>query len=136
MGQFSVMTMVGGVALFIYGMGLARDGLQLVAGDKLRVILHSLSKNRFMAIFVGFAATAIAQSSTATTVMLEGFADAGLIALEPAMGFILGAGIGTTVAVQLISMRLTDYALWLVIAGVLVQRFSGKKRRQHSGYTD
>lgn len=133
MQQFSVMTMLGGLCLFLFGMSLAKEGLQLVAGDKLRTILHSLTDNRFMAVGVGALATAIIQSSTATTVMLEGFAAAGLLTLEQAMGVILGADIGTTVTVQLISLRITDYALWLVIAGVLVTRFGGAKKTKYVG---
>src|SRR4051812_44257316 len=133
MQQFSFMTMLGGLCLFLFGMNLAKEGLQLVAGDKLRTILHSLTDNKLLAIGIGALATAIIQSSTAVTVMLEGFASSGLLTLTQAMGVILGADIGTTVTVQLISLRVTDYALWLVIAGVLIHRFSAKKRSKYVG---
>ncbi len=133
MPHFSLMTMLGGVCLFLFGMGLARDGLQLVAGDRLRTILHSLTERRAMAIGVGALVTAIIQSSTATTVMLVGFASAGLISLTQAMGVLLGADIGTTVTVQLISLHVTDYALWLVIAGFGVSRWGWTKQARYVG---
>ncbi|HVO32007.1 MAG TPA: Na/Pi cotransporter family protein [bacterium] len=127
------MTMVGGLCLFLFGMNLAKEGLQLVAGDRLRTILHSLTERRLMAVGVGAMATAIIQSSTATTVMLVGFASAGLITLTQAMGILLGADIGTTVTVQLISLHVTDYALWLVILGFVVGRVGASKKRIYVG---
>lgn len=127
------MTMLGGLCLFLFGMNLAKEGLQLVAGEKLRSILHSLTERRLMAVGVGALATAIIQSSTAATVMLVGFASAGLITLTQAMGILLGADVGTTVTVQLISLHVTDYALWLVIGGFLIGRFGTSKKGKYVG---
>jgi len=87
------------------------DGLKKSAGKKLRVILGAVSSNRVMACITGMLITSLIQSSSATTVMLVGFVDAGLLSLTQAIGVVLGANIGTTVTAQIIAFKITKYAL-------------------------
>ena len=104
-------TAVGGLALFIYGMGLMSDGLKETAGSKLKAVLGYMTKNRFFAIAAGAGVTALIQSSSATSVMTVGFVNAGLLSLEQAIGVIFGANIGTTITGQIVSLKLDDLAL-------------------------
>ena len=106
----------GGLAMLLYGIRLVGEGLQLAVGGQLRTVLSAVTSNRLKALLVGAGITAIIQSSGATTVMLVGFANSGLIRLSEALGVILGADIGTTLTVQLIAFQIADYAL--VIVGV------------------
>jgi len=117
----------GGMALLLYGMQLTGEGLQRAAGARLRQILTHLTSNRVSAALTGAGVTAIIQSSTATTVMLIGFVQAGLLTLHQAMGIILGADVGTTFTVQLLAFKIYDYALLLVGLGFCVLFFA--KRR-------
>lgn len=114
-------------------MGLAREGLQIVAGDKLRTILFALSKNRVVGLVSGALVTTIIQSSTAVTVMLVGFAASSLMTLPQAMAVVLGADIGTTVTVQLIAFRLSAYALAIVALGFALRFFARKRRVRYGG---
>jgi phosphate:Na+ symporter len=109
--------LLGGTALLLYGVRLVGEGLQRAAGARLRRILTTLSGNRFKALAVGAGITALLQSSSATTVMLVGFASAGLLSLRQTIGVILGADIGTTVTVQLLAFNLLDLAPLIVFAG-------------------
>ena len=109
--------LLGGTALLLFGVRLVGEGLQRAAGTRLRHILSTLSGNRLKALAVGAGVTALLQSSSATTVMLVGFASAGLLSLRQTIGVILGADIGTTVTVQLLAFNLLDYAPLLVFAG-------------------
>ena len=95
-------TAVGGLALFIYGMGLMSDGLKETAGNKLKAVLGYMTKNRFFAIAAGAGVTALIQSSSATSVMTVGFVNAGLLSLQQAIGVIFGANIGTTITGQIV----------------------------------
>jgi phosphate:Na+ symporter len=122
-----VFILFGGMALLLYGMQLTGEGLQRAAGGRLRQILTHLTANRVSAALTGAAVTALIQSSTATTVMLIGFVQAGLLTLHQAMGIILGADVGTTLTVQLIAFHVYDYAPLLVGLGFGVLFFS--KRR-------
>lgn len=123
-----VTVLLGGLAIFLHGLGLAKDGLQKLAGDKLRGIITSMTKNRVVGLLSGAAVTMIIQSSTATTVMLVGFAASGVLTLTQAMSVLLGADIGTTITVQLLSFRLSTYALLIAFVGFAI-RFVSKKRR-------
>ncbi|HBL36503.1 MAG TPA: sodium-dependent phosphate transporter, partial [Firmicutes bacterium] len=96
---------VGGLALFIYGMNLMSEGLKKVAGDRLRKILEVVTKNPFIGVIVGAIVTTVIQSSSATTVMVIGFVNAGLMNLQQGIGIIMGANIGTTVTAQLIAFQ-------------------------------
>src|SRR5262249_62290285 len=115
------------MALLLYGMQLTGEGLQRAAGARRRQILTHLTSNRLSAALPGAGVTALIQSSTATTVMLIGFVQAGLLTLHQAMGIILGADVGTTFTVQLIAFRIYDYAPLLVGLGFSVLFFA--KRR-------
>ncbi len=97
-------TFIGGLGMFLYGMNVMADGLQKSAGDKMKRLLQFLTNNRFVAVLVGLGVTAIIQSSSATTVMVVGFVNAGIMTLGQAVGVIMGANIGTTVTSWLVSM--------------------------------
>ncbi len=114
----------GGMALLLYGMQLAGEGLQRAAGARLRQMLTHLTANRVSAALTGAGVTALIQSSTATTVMLIGFVQAGLLSLHQAMGIILGADVGTTLTVQLLAFKIYDYALLLVGFGFTALLFA------------
>jgi phosphate:Na+ symporter len=122
-----LITLLGGMALLLYGMQHTGDGLQRLAGARLRQVLTHLTGNRLAALLTGAGATAVIQSSTATTIMLIGFVQAGLLSLHQAMGIILGADIGTTFTVQLLAFRIYDYALLLVGLGFALT-FLGRRR--------
>ena len=104
MDFFSILTLVGGLAMFLYGMQVMGDGLEKLSGGKLEKILENLSSNRVKAVLVGAAVTAIIQSSSATTVMVVGFVNSGIMRLSQAVGFIMGANIGTTVTAWILSL--------------------------------
>ena len=112
-------TALGGLALFVYGMGLMSDGLKETAGEKLKAALGYMTRNRIFAILAGTAVTALIQSSSATSVMTVGFVNAGLISLRQAIGVIFGANIGTTVTGQIVSLKLDDLALPAITLGVI-----------------
>jgi len=112
--------MIGGLALFLLGMRMMSDGLQHVAGNRMKTILKRITGNRVSGLFAGLVVTGIIQSSSATTVILVSFVNAGLMSLQQAIGVILGANIGTTVTGQLIAFRITEYALPLIAAGFLL----------------
>jgi phosphate:Na+ symporter len=124
---------LGGLGLFIFGMRIMSDGLKKVAGKKLRAVLSAVSSNRVIACITGTVITSIIQSSSATTVMLVGFVDAGLLTLTQAIGVVLGANIGTTVTAQLIAFNISNYALPAIAAGVLLRFFFASKKWQQSG---
>ena len=113
--------MAGGLALFLYGMDKMSSGMKRTAGNKMRSILTSLTQNRVVALVVGAFVTMVIQSSSATTVMLVSFVQAGLLTLAQSLGVILGADIGTTVTAQMVAFKLTDYALLMLAAGFLVK---------------
>ena len=95
---------IGGLGLFLYGMHIMADGLQKSAGDRVKKLMSFLTKNRLIAILVGAGITAIIQSSSATTVMVVGFVNAGMMSLSQAVGVIMGANIGTTVTAWIVSL--------------------------------
>src|ERR671937_3237080 len=111
---------LGGTALLLYGVRLVGEGLQRAAGTRLRHLLSTLTGNRLKALGVGALATAVLQSSSATTVMLVGFASAGLLTLRETIGVILGADIGTTVTVQLLAFNLLALSPLVVFIGWLL----------------
>src|SRR3990170_3115090 len=119
-GSALIVALLGGTALLLYGVRLVGEGLQRAAGTRLRHILQTLSGNRLRALLVGAGVTAVLQSSSATTVMLVGFASAGLLSLRQTIGVILGADIGTTVTVQLLAFDLLAVAPAIVFGGWLL----------------
>ena len=104
MDFFSILTLLGGLAMFLYGMQVMGDGLDKLSGGKLEKILENLSSNRLKAVLVGAAVTAVIQSSSATTVMVVGFVNSGIMHLSQAVGFIMGANIGTTITAWILSL--------------------------------
>lgn len=119
---------LGGLGLFLYGMNLMGEGLQKAAGEKLKKIIEMLTSNRFMGVLVGVFVTAIIQSSSATTVMVVGFVNAGIMQLTQAIGVIMGANIGTTVTAQLVSFELTQLAPAAVGIGMVIYLFASKEK--------
>ena len=131
--QAVIFQTLGGLGLFIFGMRIMSDGLKKVAGKKLRAVLSAVSSNRVIACVTGTVITSIIQSSSATTVMLVGFVDAGLLTLTQAIGVVLGANIGTTITAQLIAFNISNYALPVIALGVLLKFFFASKKWQQSG---
>ncbi len=131
--QQLIFGLLGGLGLFLYGMKIMSDGLQKIAGDRMRKVLAALTNNRIMATLVGIVVTAIIQSSSATTVMVIGFVNAGLMSLMQAIGVVLGANIGTTITAQLIAFKITKFALPAIGLGVGLKMFSRKKSWMYIG---
>jgi len=125
----------GGLAIFIFGMTLMSDGLQQVAGSKMKATLAYVTRNRVTAIFAGTVVTSLIQSSSATTVMTVGFVNAGLLSLQQAIGVVFGANIGTTVTGQMVSFKLDGLALPAVILGVVLLLITRKAVFQGSART-
>ena len=122
-----ILTMAGGLGLFLFGMQLMSQSIEKVAGAKLRHILEIFTTNRFMGMIVGVIFTGIIQSSSACTAMVVSFVNAGLMNLSQAAGVIFGANIGTTITSQLVSFNLSEVAPVILLTGVLVAMFSGKQ---------
>jgi phosphate:Na+ symporter len=122
-----IIMLAGGLGLFLYGMKMMGDGLEQAAGSRLKRLLEILTENRLMGLLVGAIVTAIIQSSSATTVMVVGFVNAGIMTLGQAVGVIMGANIGTTMTAFLISLNLTDIAPIIVFIGVGLVFFSKRK---------
>lgn len=118
-----ILALLGGLALFLYGMKMMSDGLEKTAGDKMQAILEKLTSNRFVGIIVGALITAGVQSSSATTVMVIGFVNSGLMKLEKAVWVIMGANIGTTITGQLIALDISAIAPVIAIIGVVMATF-------------
>ena len=114
---FIVMNLLGGLAIFLYGMDMMSDALKLMAGNSLKTVLKNLTRNRFAAAGTGAAVTAIIQSSSVTTVLVVGFINAGVMNLEQSIGVIMGANIGSTITAQVIAFKVTQYALGLFFLG-------------------
>jgi len=125
----------GGLGLFIFGIFVMGEGLQKIAGDKIKIILGKLTNNRLVGMGVGAGVTSLIQSSSATTVMVVGFVNAGLMTLTQAVGVILGANIGTTITGQLIAFKLTKYALPIIGVGSFIYLFCKKKKTKDIGET-
>ena len=120
---YDFLTMVGSLGMFLYGMKMMSESLQKVAGQKMRSILSAMTSNRFFGVLTGFFVTTVVQSSSATTVMVVGFVNAGLITLKESIGVIMGANIGTTVTGWIITifgfkMSISDYSLPMIAIGL------------------
>lgn len=118
--------LLSGLALFLFGMKFMSESLQKAAGDRLRNILNSVTKNRIVAVLFGALFTAIIQSSGATTVMEVGFVNAGIMSLEQTIGITFGANIGTTITSQLVSLKLTAVAPFIIFVGAVIIMFCKK----------
>ena len=147
MNIFMVLSLIGGLALFLYGMQMMDDGLKKASGGKLEMILEKLTSNKIMAVLLGAGVTAVIQSSSATTVMVVGFVNSGIMSLSRAVGVIMGANVGTTVTAWILSMtEITGQSLFLqllkpssfspilAIVGVAILMTS-KKEKQRDGAT-
>lgn len=124
---------LGGLALFLYGLELCTEGLQRVAAGRMKGIIQRLTTNPVMGVIVGIVVTFLLQSSTATTVLLVGLTSASLMTLKQSLGVTLGAGIGTTLTVQLIAFNVDDYALAAVGAGFLIMSMAKQQRTRFIG---
>ncbi|MBR5004418.1 MAG: Na/Pi cotransporter family protein, partial [Erysipelotrichaceae bacterium] len=129
----NILSLFGGLALFLYGMHMMSEGLEETAGDKMKQILEKLTRNRFLAIVVGALITAVIQSSSATTVMVVGFVNSGLMTLQQAVWIIMGANIGTTITGQLVALSVSDIAPVLAIIGVVLVTFVSNKKANSIG---
>lgn len=121
-----IITLMGGLGLFLFGMNFMSQGLQKAAGAKLRGILEVMTKNKLIAVLFGALFTAVIQSSGATTVMVVSFVNSGLMALSQSVGIIFGANIGTTITSQLVAFDLTAIAPVILFLGALMVMF-GKR---------
>lgn len=124
----NVLPIIGGLALFLYGMNVLGAGLEKVAGRRLNRLIEVLTTNRFMGVIVGAVVTVLVQSSSATTVMVIGFVNAGLMTLGQAAGVIMGANFGTTITSQIIALDVAAYAPIAVAIGVAFYIFSSKEK--------
>ncbi len=132
LSHFSFLTFLGAIAIFIYGIRLVRAGIQLLVGDRLRVIISRLTENRLLAMGIGALVTLILQSSNATTITLVGFVASGTMTLTQAMGIMLGADVGTTFVVVLFAIQqIASYALLLLVIGILIDLLQSGKRARY-----
>ena len=121
-----VLPLLGGLGLFLFGMRLMSEGLEKAAGSKMRSILEVMTKNRLIGVLVGAVFTAVIQSSSAATVMVVSFVNAGLMTLAQSVGVIMGANIGTTITSQLVAFNLSEVAPVFLFIGVVMVMFSKK----------
>ncbi|MGI9950935.1 Na/Pi cotransporter family protein [Moorellaceae bacterium AZ2] len=134
MATFYLLTgLLGGLALFIFGTNLVSDGLQKAAAAEIQRILGAFTRYRVAGMLVGLVVTVFLQSSAVTSVLLVGFVSAGLMSLGQALSVLLGAAIGSTVTVQLIVFRLSDYAPWALIWGLVPYLLARRRRWRHLG---
>ena len=128
-----VLGLLGGLALFLYGMQMMSDGLEKAAGDRLKTILEKLTSNRILGVIVGALITAAIQSSSATTVMVIGFVNARLMSLQQAVWIIMGANIGTTITGQLVALNVSEIAPLIAFAGVVLIVFLKNPKLHYFG---
>ena len=128
-----ILELMGGLALFLYGMQMMSQGLEAAAGNRMRQILEKLTANRFLGVAVGAGITAIIQSSSATTVMVVGFVNSGMMTLQQAVWIIMGANIGTTITGQLIALKVGSVAPLFAFIGVIMILFLKKQKYTHFG---
>lgn len=127
--------LLGGLAIFIYGMNLMSEKLQKVAGSRMKKILEVFTKNPFLGVLSGALVTAVLQSSSATTVMAIGFVSAGLMGLPQAISIIFGANIGTTITAQIIAFKISNYIYLFIFAGFLLSFICRKQKAKDIGMT-
>ena len=131
MGITDILSLLGGLALFLYGMQMMSDGLEDAAGNRMKQILEKLTGNRFLGVLVGAGITAVIQSSSATTVMVVGFVNSGMMSLQQAVWIIMGANIGTTITAQLITLDIGMLAPLLAFLGVALLVFFKAPKLHH-----
>ena len=123
-----ILSLLGGLALFLYGMHMMSTGLESAAGDRMKTILEKLTSNPILGVVVGALITAVIQSSSATTVMVVGFVNSQLMTLQQAVWIIMGANIGTTITGQLVALNASEIAPVLAIIGVIMVTFLKNKK--------
>ena len=133
MSVSGLLSLLGGLALFLYGMQMMSSGLEAAAGSKMKLILERLTANRFLGVLVGAGITAVIQSSSATTVMVVGFINSGMMTLNQAVWIIMGANIGTTITGQLIALDVGALAPLFAFIGVAMVVFVKMPRAHHIG---
>ncbi len=133
MTMAQMMGLLGGLALFLYGMQMMSNGLEAAAGNRMKQILEKLTANRFLGVLVGAVITAIIQSSSATTVMVVGFVNSGMMTLTQAVWIIMGANIGTTITGQLIALDVGAIAPFIAFLGVAIVVFMKNEKLHHIG---
>lgn len=133
MSLTDLMGLLGGLALFLYGMQMMSSGLEAAAGNKMKQILEKLTANRFLGVLVGAVITAVIQSSSATTVMVVGFVNSGMMTLNQAVWIIMGANIGTTITGQLIALDIGAIAPLIAFVGVAMVVFTKKEKLHYVG---
>lgn len=133
MGINSIILLLGGLGLFLFGMNYMGEGLQLAAGPKMKDLLEKLTRNRFIGFLVGMLVTVVIQSSAATTVMVMGFINAGIMDLAQATGVIFGSNIGTTITSVLIALDVSGIAPVCICIGAVMMLYSKKKRNRYIG---
>lgn len=133
MGISNIISLFGGLGLFLFGMKYMSDGLNQVAGNKMKNLLEKLTRNRFKGFLLGVLVTAIIQSSSATTVMLMGFLNAGIMDLAQATGVIIGANIGTTITAVLIAIDVSAIAPICIFIGTVMALFCKKQTQKYIG---
>lgn len=127
------MGLLGGLAIFLFGMNLMSDSLKAVAGDRMKLILEKLTTNRFMGAVTGAFVTAVIQSSSVTTVLVVGFISAGLMSMSQSVSVIMGANIGTTITAQIVAFKVTKAALAMIAIGFAMQMISKQERTRQYG---
>jgi phosphate:Na+ symporter len=130
-----LISLSGGLGLFLFGMHAMSEGMQQSAGERLRSILENVTRNRIVGAGIGTLVTTIIQSSSATSVMLVSFVNAGLMQFRQTIPVLLGAAIGTTITAQIIAFKITEYSLLLVAVGFFLQAFSKRERLKYVGYS-
>ena len=128
-----ILSMTGGIGLFLYGMTVMSTGLKNAAGDRLRTILEKVTGNKVMSVLIGIIVTVLIQSSSATDMMVIGFVNSGLMNLAQAIGVIMGANIGTTVTAQITAFNLTAFAPLILFIGAILALFAKKPVLRHIG---
>ena len=130
-----VFGLLGGLALFLYGMTMMSESLQKAAGERMKAVLAMLTRNPILGVISGALVTAVLQSSSATTVMVIGFISAGLMTLPQGISVIFGANIGTTMTAQIIAFKLSDYIYIIIFAGFLLSFFAKQQKIKYIGDT-
>ena len=133
MDIFSVISVLGGLGLFLMGMKLMGEGLELAAGSKLRTLLEKITSNKFIAMLVGLLVTAVIQSSSATDAMVVGFVNAGLMNIYQSIGILFGSKIGTTATSLLLSIDIKAIVPIFAFAGAAVITFAKKNNYKYYG---
>ena len=129
----NIISLLGGLGAFLFGMKYMGDGLEMAAGSKMKELLEKLTRNRFLGFLLGVFVTVVIQSSSATTVMVMGFINAGIMDLAQATGVIFGANIGTTITSILIALDVSGIAPFCIFVGAFLMLYSKKKQTKHIG---